>query len=1708
MATPFDEKGGIGTGQEEVTEEQQTRQQPNPGDGPEIVDFNEKGGLSQDGQAALHTPTGKRSHGENGVLEKRVTGSSAGSSTADLLRPSPKTTTTTAATPEKSGGNHGTSPPPPPPPPASEAPKKVRHNVTITQQRRRKKRLFRLGPRFFLLEWLYIWVFGLIHRCRKSKSFKKLHLRLIGPLTAHRNGSLLDASWEDEITKASIDGRPPKIINALRRQYGLKYFLIGIWKLVWAACTWAGAYYFLRVSIVFLETKNPNTTTGHLYAMALLLTSLGSSIAIHQLYGECTALGVQVKAAISVLVYRKALVLARIRGGAGEIINIMATDVARIVDAVTNFHFLWSAIVETVLILALAFPTVGWKAALVAVVLVVVILPVQILLGRWTSKIQIEQAAVTTERVHLMSEILTAIKLIKFYAWEAPFHARVHDVRARELALIRRNMQVKAINFAVVFVLPVLVALCSLSVYAATLNGNLESSVVFTALSIYNTLRYPLLMLPIAVKSASGARLALRRLDDYLTQPEVKPLPEHSASEGGDLAIDMEDGEFTWEEHDNDPALTGINFKAKKGQVIAIIGDVGAGKSSFIAALLGQMRYTGSSPNLKMYGNSSYVPQEAWLINVNLRENIVFGKPFDRKRYETVIKVCALERDLTLLSHGDMTEIGERGSNLSGGQKQRVSIARAVYHESDIVLMDDPLSALDQNVGRHIFDQCIRGFLSNRTVILVTHQLQYLHRCDHIVMLKSGRVAYQGTYDELMASQPEFSTLINTHVSDEDFEVAELPTESDVEIGPDMDLFNENVDDSSLTSDHYEILNQVTGGDPMLLRRAQLAATGIGARRHSLPPGTKVGDEPGTATIENRAYPTITPRERLELLQRHIPYLNHDSVLANTLQEHTNLSFINRSEHLGFSHTYNFDRAINRNELTIYSIPEGDIYAGRTSGQRRKSVQHRRSIIALDQAAHGGTQEWGSRRGSGDEDHHHEFDRGSDHSSDEDEDGEEIKKAGVLIGDDQSMNEFGFPDYVKYLRARQGITISLLLVAMFFFAHGIRIGSDYWLRLWVPDALNAPDSLYLGVYAGFIVAFGIAVLLRGLLFATMAAEKAMVLHDRAFAAVMRAPMSFFETTSLGRILSAFSKCMFTVDDSLPDSILQFLQYFPLALGAFLLIACVVHWTNAVAVIVLMLIAIGIVMYASPADLKLKQAEAITKPPVFQHITTTLEGLFSIRAYAVQKRFDSMNMNVLDKNHEGLYGMLMTKTWTAFWLDVISSLMVYSTALFLVVYRNDINDVSSVAGLALSNALQMLVFLQWTVRQMGDIQAQISNVGQLDYYAHISPEAPAEIPDAKPDKSWPQHGQIDFDNLLLKYRPDAPAVLKDVTFTIMPKEKVGIVGRTGSGKSTLLVGLLRIVEAAGGRILIDGVDISTLGLKDLRTQVGIIPQEPVLFVGTIRSNLDPFQEHDDQTIWRALDAVHLGEKVREMPSKLDTPVIEHGKNFSLGQRQLICIARALVIGSRIIVLDEATASIDPALDKMIQNTIKAEFKDCTVLTIAHRLNTIIESDKVLVMDGGVVAEFGDPHQLLQSKKGIFAELVSHAGEAASKKLAEMARESHIVRNAGVDTVKEEKEREQAAVTAATAAASGATSSGTATTSEDHGSLSVHPPIASSSKDHSPEPPSMGSDVGKSETEPTSPSVVKPEVEKQFQALFTDPAESSTPQPGTKESSNQL
>ncbi|KAJ3300225.1 Multidrug resistance-associated protein 1 [Borealophlyctis nickersoniae] len=1241
---------------------------------------------------------------------------------------------------------------------------------------------------------------------------------------------------------------------------------------------------------------------GYNYAIGLLLASLFSSVAIHQLYAECNRVGIQVRAAVTGLVFRKSLRLSRVRGGAGEVINIYSTDVTRLVDAVTSFHFLWSAFLEAAVIIIIAFVEVG-LSALPCLGFVILLLPIQIYLGSRTSFLNREQTSVTTQRVHIMSEILTAIKLIKFYAWEVPFTDKIEGIRAQEMDFIRRGMIVKAINFTIVFAIPVFVALSSLGMYVGT-GHVLTASVSFTILSVYNTLRYPFLMLPMAVKSTAGAFTALARLSEFMDLEEVEELKPVTPPPGCEYAFEITNSDFSWDPKEGDakPSLAGINLKVKRGSKVAIIGDVGSGKSSLIAALLGQIRQMSGDP-VKIYGSTAYMSQEAWLLNVTLRENILFGKDYDKMKYKEVIRVAALQRDLTLLIAGDKTEIAERGANLSGGQKQRVSLARSVYYDAEIVLLDDPLSAVDQHVGSHIFEECFMSYLKNKTVIVAMNQLQYLPRMDHIVVMKDGRIRMEGTFDYLTATYPEFVEFCNNSVAGggaEDEDEPFVPLNK-----PDFELPEEDMPKQSA----------VTLAEP----------------------SSQYASQYRLLSPEHNNY-----NEQIELNQLSVTSRNQLSGKRNQeLNEHTVRLMIEKDaattiRSIGGGTHRSLADAIKRNEMSVYSTADIEGYEDAVNESK-----------------------------------------------------------GRLVLEDVSAQKTGWGDFGSYGRAGTrfgaGTIVTILVICSFFLAHGIRIGSDYWLRLWVPRVGGYSDAVYLGVYGALTVAFATAVLGRGLFLTFATTRKAKDLHDNIFNAIIKAPMSFFDATPLGRILSAFSKHQLHVDDTLGDAAMQGLQYAPLGLGALLLCAILVKW-NWAPIIALIFLGGVIIKVSTPAEEKTKALEAITKPPIYAHLTATLEGLFSIRCYHAEKRFDDMNLVKLDTNHAAMLAAMNVRSFQALYLDVLSSFVVFFTA-FLIINARDEKDMASVAGLALSNALQMLVFVQWTVRAWGEVQSQMSSVGQLVYYADVKPEAPAEVPDNPVPAGWPHNGEIKFNNVVLRYKEGGVAVLKNINLHIKPTEKIGIVGRTGSGKSTLLVALLRIVECAEGQITIDGIDVSKIGLRDLRSHIAIIPQEPVLFVGTIRSNLDPFHKVTDEAIWKALDAVQLGEKIREMPAKLDTEVIENGKNFSLGLRQCFCIARAILANSKVLVLDEATAAIDSRTDGILQETIKTTFSDLTVLTIAHRLNTIIESDRVLVLDAGQVIEFDEPKTLLDTPGSSFRSLLEQTGPDEFKMLYAQAEKAH-------------------------------------------------------------------------------------------------------------------
>ncbi|CAG8563696.1 7307_t:CDS:10 [Funneliformis caledonium] len=1300
----------------------------------------------------------------------------------------------------------------------------------------------------FISSWLFLWIFHVLNIYRKH-NLSSENLTLQNSETAKVVGDRLEKFWNLECEKNS----KPSIRRALVKSFGTYY--------------------------AFLEpNSNISLLKAYMYALGLFLCALFSSIFINQLIAESTRIGVQVRAALMVLIYRKSLRLSSLHGGTRDIVDLVAGDCNRVAESCVNFHFLWSSAVEIIAVITLTLVQLG-IAGLPALFILLILFPIQYKLGRLTSSISYSTTSITSSRIHLMSEILTAIKLIKFYAWESYFRERVRKVRQVEWTQLLIGIVVKVWTFCVVFGAPVLAmlgCLCVKVLSSDTVDDNyvLKASTLFTVLALLYTVRYPLIMLPIAVRTTLGALDSFEKLDEFLKKPELAPLKqeEDPIDDDPSIRVLIHDADFSYE---GDAPLKFLNMKVKQGEVLAIVGDVGAGKSSILSAILGRLRKDNGI--CKIRGSISYVPHDAWLLNDTLKENILFGNVYDSKKYQDIIHICALNRDLGLLSYGDMTEIGDRGVNLSLGQRQRVSLARAVYSDADIVLLDDPLSVMDPVVGKHIFHECIRKYLKNKAVIFVTNQLQYLSECDHIMVMKGGQCLEEGTYEELTTKDVNLASLIGEYMEIEDpDQIDELINE--IRLEPVIDELDEPQLDSIYVT---ECKNATNLEFPLPFTRTHSKSEANEATINRI---AEINSHTIQASINEQTISKMIERNNITILGG----AGKTRMMGTQVNRELNVTA----------------KAVERNQLTIHSLNDREIITPMIDSEPR------------------------SRR---------------------------------------KESKVGFRVYLDYFRKSTGFGLTFFMIILFFFMATVRFISDWWLTNFVSNPENNGDyETQLGIYGGFVGAVLIGVFARGVFYAWIMMRKSQYLHDQTFIKIMRAPMSYFDITPLGRILNVFAKHQYLVDDALSDNALQFLSILPLILGTTIFVIILIPWTGIIAAILTFFIWL-IIRVSKDVEERFQHLDADTKAPIFTHLSATLEGLASIRVYNAQHRFDINNIEKIDTNNKALFAMMQVKSWQALYIDILASIFIFATALFIVTFP----DNPSKMGLAIANALQLPIFVQWMIRSGRDVASIMESVQQLLYYRqNIPSEAPNIIERNRPPTNWGERGE-------------------DISFHIKPREKIGIVGKTGSGKSTLLVSLLRIVELAEGQIFIDNLDISTIGLRDLRNKIAIIPQEPVIFVGTIRSNLDPFEQCTDEEIWDALKAVHLFDKVKSMTSKLKTQVLENGKNFSLGQRQLFCIARALLKKANILVLDEATSAVDLQTDVLIQETIKKNFAGHTVLTIAHRLNTIMEADRILCLSEGRVVEFDKPINLLNNPEGFFYQLVNNSGPEAAKRLKQIA-----------------------------------------------------------------------------------------------------------------------
>ncbi|XP_047562923.1 ATP-binding cassette sub-family C member 3 isoform X2 [Lutra lutra] len=1198
----------------------------------------------------------------------------------------------------------------------------------------------------------------------------------------------------------------------------------------------------LSILISFISNPTAPTWWGFLVAGLMFACSMMQTLILQQFYHFVFAKALKLRLAIIGVIYRKALLIsnsAKRESPVGEIVNLMSTDAQRFMDLAPFLNLVVSVPLQIILAMYFLWQNLG-PSILAGVALMVLLIPLNGAVAMKMRAFQAEQMKFKDSRIKLMSEILAGIKVLKLYAWEPSFLEKVEGIREDELRLLRKSAYLQAISTFTWVCTPVLVTLTTLGVYVSVDPNNvLDAEKAFVSVSLFNILKIPLNMLPQLISSLIQTSVSLKRIQHFLSQDELDPQCVERKTITPGYAVTIHNGTFTWAQ-DLPPTLHSLDIQVPKGALVAVVGPVGCGKSSLVSALLGEMEKLEGTVCVK--GSVAYVPQQAWIQNCTLQENVLFGRALDPKRYHRALEACALLADLEMLPGGDQTEIGEKGINLSGGQRQRVSLARAVYSEADLFLLDDPLSAVDSHVAKHIFDQVIgpEGVLAGKTRVLVTHSISFLPQMDIIIVLADGQVSEVGSYPDLLGRNGSFANFLCNYAPEEDME-----------------------------------------------------------------------------SLKKNSRTALENTEDEELL-----------LIEDTLSNHTDL--IDNEPVL-----YEVQKQFMRQLSVMSSEGEGQ---GRPVPRRRLC-----SVEKAVQAA-------------------------------------EAKARGALIQEEKAaMGTVKLSVFWDYAKA-MGLYTTVAICVLYLCQTAASIGASVWLSAWTNEAMvdsrQNNTSMRLGVYAALGVLQGILVILAAVTLTVGSVHAARSLHQALLHNKMRSPQSFFDTTPSGRILNRFSKDIYVIDEVLAPTILMLLNSFYNSLATLVVI---VASTPLFTVVTLPLGVFYILMqrFYVATSRQLKRLESISRSPIYSHFSETVTGSSVIRAYGRSQDFQAISDAKVDANQRSCYAHLASNRWLGVQVEFVGNCVVFFAALFAVIGRNSLSP--GLVGLSVSYALQITLTLNWMIRMMSDLEANIVAVERVKEYSKTETEAPWLVEGSRPPAGWPSKGEVEFRNYSVRYRPGLELVLKNLSVRVRGGEKVGIVGRTGAGKSSMTLCLFRILEAAEGEIRIDGLNVADIGLHDLRSQLTIIPQDPILFSASLRTNLDPFGHYSEEDIWRALELSHLHTFVSSQPAGLEFQCSEGGENLSVGQRQLVCLARALLRKSRILVLDEATAAIDLETDDFIQAIIRTQFESCTVLTIAHRLNTIMDYTRVLVLDKGTIAEFDSPANLIAAR-GIFYGMARDAGLA--------------------------------------------------------------------------------------------------------------------------------
>ena len=1266
--------------------------------------------------------------------------------------------------------------------------------------------------------------------------------------------------------------------------------------ILWALAEGAvriGSPVVIRILLLCLADTNKKKEA---YIWAGVLGALGIIQAVihHILFFYSMRLGWNWKNSTTAMVYKK---LFKIKGNSltsanidmGTMVNYISNDVGRFEDFSTFASFFFVSFLEVIAILIILIYQLNVASGFAGVGITLLLIPIQMKLAQRFASQRSKTAKSTDKRVRFIKEVIDGIATVKSYGWNVPFFSFIQNFRKEETKTIAESQLLRAFNLALYSFGPPAAQFVTFVVFFKT-GGTLTLPIVFSTISLLQALRCSMgRQWARSVETGSEAITSCNRIEHFLNLHESASDNANEESTNStdstdangielkalkldmDCYLDIKKSSFSYsDDKDNNyfASLKGINFSVQKGELLIVVGPVGSGKSSLLSAILGEMTLMEGKIGLQKGLRLSYCSQRPWILASSVYNNIILagddgndgecdkneGIDFDflnpkyvnEPLYKLAVENCQLIPDFLEWPDYDMTMIGERGVSVSGGQKARISIARAVYSNSNLNLLDDPLSACDAKVGSALFFDGIVGQLKNRgkSVVLATHQLQYLPFADKLLVLDNdGTQAFFGTFIELKEK-----------------------------IGKDPNRAFDFLKATNLFSDDLNTSNIVESNN----------------------------DDDETSVIKDKTY----------------------------------------------------DKSIN--------------------------IEKRRRLNELKE---------------------------------------------IISEEDRIEGKVSLNLIWTYLKSGGGLS-AFVAIFMAIASQVLLMMTDYWLKWWASGNYfgSQADIRYIWIFAILVFFCIILSYYRAVVWFQYTLKSASSLHERILWSILHAPLHFFIANPTGRILNRFAKDQNITDEALPVTLFDFIQCFLFCLSSLILVCVSIPWL--ILIIPPLLFAFMKVRHKFVASQReIKRLEAISRSPIYSNFTSTLDGISSLRAYKLERRATKSFQDQINKNARSWFSFLISSRWLGFRLDFQCASILIAISIVAVILQDSI-DVG-LLGFALVYTMSLSGLLQWTVRQSAEVEAQLVSVERIESYCNLPAEpgySTTSLDSIKPrsrslsllydptksrsrsmssvvDTSAKDSGankpvgQLCLHNLHIKYRHDLEHVVSQLSLEITAGSKVGIIGRTGAGKSTILQSLLRLNLITEGNIYLDGESILEMSLENARAQITVIPQEPHLFSGTVRFNLDPFNIYNDQEIWNALKNAHIHEALSKELGLL-TVVDEGGKNFSQGERQLLSMARAILRKSKVVLMDEVTSSIDYATDKLIQTTIRTcpELRSATILTIAHRLRTIADADLIVVLGpGGKLLEKGKPYDLLVSETSHFKALAIESQEMDD--LLEIARKAN-------------------------------------------------------------------------------------------------------------------